>query len=207
MCFSVQALTCWAKLKTEQRHSFPWLVVGSTLVSLKVCDFYTVLSSCWIPCTAARETYDKCVHRLTDAVVRDPDGQVSLGMHDMQQVYTWEASGEMQKAKCDHRLFLFMGDLDELGNRRGKDWYYLHEWYIRYEATASKSQAISDLLLHWWTADIISVAVVKPQGRTYLCCGLTLVRSSAPHSCSLTPPQWDGGENPKGESEITHGLR
>lgn len=30
-----------------------------------------------------RETCDKSVHRLTDAVVTDPGGQVSVGMHGM----------------------------------------------------------------------------------------------------------------------------
>ena len=30
-----------------------------------------------------RDTCDKSVHRLTDAVVRDPGGQVALGMHGM----------------------------------------------------------------------------------------------------------------------------
>jgi len=39
-----------------------------------------------------------------------------------------------------------------------------------------------------------------------VCHGLTATGNSATHSCSLTPPWWDGGENQKGKSEKTHGL-
>lgn len=41
----------------------------------------------------------------------------------------------------------------------------------------------------------------------FVCCGLTLIGSSAPHSCSLTPPQWDGEKNCKGKSKKISELK
>jgi len=45
------------------------------------------------------------------------------------------------------------------------------------------------------------------QDRLNSCCGLALTGSSAPHSRSLTLPQWDGGEKHKDKSEKTPELR
>ena len=39
------------------------------------------------------------------------------------------------------------------------------------------------------------------------CHGLTWAGNQAPHSLSLSPPQWVGGENQMSKSEKTHGLR
>lgn len=39
------------------------------------------------------------------------------------------------------------------------------------------------------------------------CDSLTPADSSAPYSCSVIPPHWEGRENQKGKSDKNHGLR
>lgn len=48
---------------------------------------------------------------------------------------------------------------------------------------------------------------MKSSSREGICCVLTPAGNKAPHSCSLTYPQWDGGANQKSKSEKIHVLR